>query len=106
MFLIDHHRLNSVAGPCIAMLLPRVLTLLFGPSRSLDANLSPYPQPRPEQELANGLRYYIQPHSSPMHHASLRLVVKVGSFVEEDHEQGASHLYCVHTSVGLGHQGC
>ena len=42
--------------------------------------------------LANGLRYYIRTNERPSARAELRLVVKVGSVVEDDDQRGVAHL--------------
>jgi len=43
-------------------------------------------------ELANGLRYYIRENHKPENRAELRLVVDVGSIVEDDDQQGLAHF--------------
>src|SRR5438067_6675537 len=42
--------------------------------------------------LPNGLRYYIQRNGKPEHRLELRLVVKAGSVLEDDDQQGLAHL--------------
>ncbi|MCJ7627907.1 MAG: insulinase family protein, partial [Longimicrobiales bacterium] len=42
--------------------------------------------------LDNGLRYYIRANGRPENRAELRLVVNVGSVVEDDDQQGLAHL--------------
>ena len=42
--------------------------------------------------LSNGLRYYIRPSKKPEKRAELRLVVKAGSILEEDDQQGLAHF--------------
>lgn len=42
--------------------------------------------------LSNGLRYYIQENDQPANRAELRLVVNVGSIVEDDDQQGLAHF--------------
>ena len=42
--------------------------------------------------LANGLRYYIRTNERPAARAELRLVVKVGSVVEEEDQRGLAHV--------------
>lgn len=37
-------------------------------------------------------RYYVRPVSKPSKRASVALVVKIGSVVEEDDEQGVAHI--------------
>jgi zinc protease len=43
-------------------------------------------------KFANGLRYYIRPNKKPEKRAELRLVVKAGSILEDDDQQGMAHL--------------
>ena len=42
--------------------------------------------------LANGLSYYVLANKKPEHRAELRLVVKAGSILEEDDQQGLAHF--------------
>ncbi|MCH8619701.1 M16 family metallopeptidase [Undibacterium sp. TS12] len=42
--------------------------------------------------LANGLRYYIQKNDTPRKKVELRLVVKAGSVLEDDDQQGLAHF--------------
>ncbi len=42
--------------------------------------------------LANGLTYYIKENKKPEKKVELRLVVKVGSIVEDDDQQGLAHM--------------
>ncbi len=42
--------------------------------------------------LPNGLRYYVRPNAKPAHRAELRLVVKAGSVLEDDDQQGLAHF--------------
>ncbi len=43
-------------------------------------------------KLDNGLTYYIEPNQKPSDRVALRLVVKVGSVVEDDDQLGLAHL--------------
>jgi len=43
-------------------------------------------------KLDNGLKYYIRVNKRPENRAELRLVVNVGSVLEEDNEQGLAHF--------------
>ena len=43
----------------------------------------------------NGLKYYIKTNAKPEHRAELRLVVKAGSVLERDDQQGLAH-FCEH----------
>ncbi len=42
--------------------------------------------------LANGLKYYIRPNERPLDRAELRLMVKAGSILEDDDQQGLAHF--------------
>src|SRR5579859_7501364 len=42
--------------------------------------------------LPNGLRYYVRANAKPSHRAELRLVVKAGSVLEDDDQQGLAHF--------------
>ena len=42
--------------------------------------------------LPNGLRYYVRANTKPEHRAELRLVVKAGSVLEDDDQQGLAHF--------------
>ncbi len=46
-------------------------------------------------KLPNGVTYYIRENHKPEKQASFRLIVKAGSILEEDYEQGIAHL-CEH----------
>src|SRR6266550_1997042 len=43
-------------------------------------------------KFANGLRYYIRNNNKPEKRAELRLVVKAGSVLEDDDQQGLAHF--------------
>jgi zinc protease len=43
-------------------------------------------------KLPNGLRYYLRTNSRPEKRAELRLVVKAGSVLEDDNQQGLAHF--------------
>ncbi len=42
--------------------------------------------------LPNGLRYYVRGNAKPAHRAELRLVVKAGSVLEDEDQQGLAHF--------------
>src|SRR6516165_11925502 len=42
--------------------------------------------------LPNGLRFYVRANAKPAHRAELRLVVKAGSVLEDDDQQGLAHF--------------
>src|SRR5215468_1022839 len=43
-------------------------------------------------KLPNGLRYYVRANNRPEKRAELRLVVKAGSVLEDDDQQGLAHF--------------
>ncbi|KQV40234.1 pitrilysin family protein [Massilia sp. Root335] len=43
-------------------------------------------------KLANGLTWYVQRNGKPEHRVELRLVVKAGSVLEDDDQQGLAHM--------------
>ena len=43
-------------------------------------------------QLPNGLRYFVRANQRPEKRAQLRLVVKAGSVLEKDDQQGLAHL--------------
>src|SRR3954471_2148516 len=43
-------------------------------------------------KLANGLTYYVQKNAKPEHKLELRLVVKAGSILEDEDQQGLAHF--------------
>src|ERR1700694_4475666 len=43
-------------------------------------------------KFVNGMRYYIRNNKKPENRAELRLVVKAGSILEDDDQQGLGHL--------------
>jgi len=43
-------------------------------------------------KLANGMTYYIKKNGKPEKHVELRLVVKAGSILEDDDQQGLAHF--------------
>src|ERR1043165_560134 len=43
-------------------------------------------------KLANGLQYYVRANRKPEKRAELRLVVKAGSVLEDDDQQGLAHF--------------
>ena len=74
-----------------------LLALIFSLPLSANAQI-PMGSPLPMDpdvtvgELENGLRYYIRQNSQPENRAELRLVVNVGSVLEEDTQLGLAHL--------------
>lgn len=74
-----------------------IVILLFLPACAAMAQLNPTdPLPiAPEirkGKLSNGLTYYIKKNSRPEKKVELRLVVKAGSILEDDDQQGLAHF--------------
>ena len=81
---------HFVRHACLAVVL---LTQSFvaGAASKLDAPLPVGPQVK-VGKLANGLTYYIQKNTRPERKLELRLVVKAGSILEDDDQQGLAHF--------------
>ena len=43
-------------------------------------------------KLENGLTYYIRENQNPKDKAYIKMVIKAGSVMEEEHQQGLAHL--------------
>ncbi len=56
------------------------------------AALLPFDQKVSTGKLSNGLTYYIRENKKPEKKVELRLVVKVGSIMEDDDQQGLAHM--------------
>ena len=41
--------------------------------------------------LSNGVTYYVKENREPLNRAQLRLAIRAGSILEEEHEQGLAH---------------
>ncbi|MBS1682093.1 MAG: insulinase family protein [Bacteroidetes bacterium] len=76
--------------------LPLVLGLLFFVTASFaqlnTANKIPVAPEIKIGKFANGLTYYIRKNSKPEKKVELRLVVKAGSILEDDDQQGLAHF--------------
>lgn len=69
-----------------------LLTLATGVyAQSLEEGLPLNPDVKYGQ-LPNGLTYYVQPNQKPENRAELRLVIKAGSILETDAQQGLAHF--------------
>jgi zinc protease len=88
--------LPAVVAAFLFLLQPLVLTQAPPPPSSI-ATLSPS-DPMPvdaaisQGQLPNGLRYYVRSNKKPEKRAELRLVVKAGSILEDDDQQGLAHV--------------
>jgi len=70
-------------------------TVLLGAQKAPDMNLNdrlPMDSALVTGVLKNGLRYYIRANAEPRKRAELRLVVKAGSILEDDDQQGLAHF--------------
>ena len=83
-------RLNFFRHACIALLTAASLGIAHAALNLAD------PVPKSPQvitgTLDNGLTYYIQRNARPEKRLELRLVVKAGSVVEDDDQQGLAHF--------------
>ena len=75
----------TVLAAALATLLPAAAAV------DLNARVPVGPQVK-VGKLANGLTYYIQKNGKPEHRVELRLVVKAGSVLEDDDQQGLAHM--------------
>ncbi|WP_440677434.1 M16 family metallopeptidase [Candidatus Pelagibacter sp. HIMB1587] len=66
------------------------LILLISPVKS--ENIFPLDPAINYGKLENGLTYYIKENTTPENKVSMRLYVKTGSIMEEDHQKGLAHL--------------
>ncbi|GAB3417990.1 insulinase family protein [Massilia agilis] len=81
---------NFIPRACLATLLCAV-ALGVGAAPDPDAPIPVGPQVK-VGKLANGLTYYIMRNARPEHKLELRLVVKAGSVLEDDDQQGLAHF--------------
>jgi zinc protease len=77
----------TVLAAALATLLPAAASAAV----DLNAPIPVGPQVK-VGKLANGLTYYIQRNGKPEHRVELRLVVKAGSVLEDDDQQGLAHM--------------
>lgn len=85
--------------PAARLLLPLVLLLAAGACHGGSGPAGPAPDARLPDDttvirgrLWNGLRYYVRPNREPRARAELRLVVDVGSVLEDDDQRGLAHF--------------
>jgi zinc protease len=81
----------------ITLLTAILLALPFAPSLALSSPLDlnaalPVAPQLKVGKLPNGLTYYIQKNAKPEHKLELRLVVKAGSILEDEDQQGLAHF--------------
>jgi len=71
-------------------------SFLTSPSQLARAQALSDPMPVDPQitigKFGNGMRYYVRANKKPEKRAELRLVVKAGSILEDDDQQGLAHL--------------
>ncbi|MFN4976769.1 MAG: M16 family metallopeptidase, partial [Bacteroidota bacterium] len=75
----------------VFLLFTLILTLPSFSQLDLNAGLPTDPK-LSMGKLSNGLTYYIRENRKPEKKVELRLVVKVGSIVEDDDQQGLAHM--------------
>jgi zinc protease len=78
----------------LVALLALALTTNFASFAQEDLSKTPLPMdPRVKTGvLPNGLKYYIMKNAEPKNRAQLRLMVKAGSVLENDEQQGLAHF--------------
>ena len=78
---------------CLAavFLFQPLLASVAGAAIQLDAPIPVGPQVK-VGKLSNGLRYYIQKNARPERRLELRLVIKAGSILEDEDQQGLAHF--------------
>ncbi|MFC5510509.1 M16 family metallopeptidase [Massilia jejuensis] len=81
--------LRLVRNACLAAVL--LAHSFAAAALKLDAPIPVGPQVK-VGKLANGLTYYIQKNALPERRLELRLVVKAGSILEDDDQQGLAHF--------------
>jgi zinc protease len=82
---------NFVKTACLAALLAAHALTAHAAALRLDAPVPVGPRVK-VGKLANGLTYYIQKNTRPEQKLELRLVVKAGSILEDDDQQGLAHF--------------
>src|SRR6516164_7173889 len=76
-------------------LLVLILTIAVGLSAAPQADLNQRIPVEPAitiGHLQNGVQYYVRTNTKPEKRAELRLVVKAGSVLEDDNQQGLAHF--------------
>jgi zinc protease len=87
----------ALVAACLFLLPPSLAGQAPPPLPSAIAALGPS-DPMPvdaaisQGQLPNGLRYYVRSNKKPEKRAELRLVVKAGSTLEDDDQQGLAHF--------------
>lgn len=81
------------AGVCFGMLAAGLESALASSAEIHDkSDAIMFPQDVVEGVLPNGLRYLLFPNRIPAHTAEFRLVMKVGSVLENDNQRGVAHF--------------
>ena len=78
----------------LVALLIVIATLSAAPAQTPSSLSDPIPVDRQIAigTLPNGIKYYVRANSRPEKRAELRLVVKAGSVLEDDEQQGLAHF--------------
>ncbi|MEN3274578.1 MAG: zinc protease [Massilia sp.] len=85
------HFLRSAVLAVILLAQPFIAGAAPASALKLDAPIPVGPQVK-VGKLANGLTYYIQKNARPERRLELRLVVKAGSILEDEDQQGLAHF--------------
>lgn len=82
---------NVIAGKILSLLMMLSITNVAVSQEKLDTKLPLDPNVK-VGKLSNGLTYYIRKNVKPEKKVELRLVVNVGSILEDDDQQGLAHF--------------
>ena len=83
-------RAAALAGTLVAVLLALTATEVAWAQDP--ANDLPFDPAVRRGSLSNGLVYYVRANAEPPNRAQLRLVVRAGSVLEQEHERGLAHF--------------
>lgn len=87
--------LTALVGGQIAVAQPVAKKTVAKPSAKATTNFNqpiPFDSDTKVGKLPNGLTYYIRKNAEPKNRAELRLVVRAGSVLETDEQQGLAHF--------------
>jgi zinc protease len=96
--LLPHHRLECALKELRNRFFPMTFLLLcavlaFAQQKEIRlSDALPVDTQITTGTFSNGLRYFIRYNKKPEHRAELRLVVKAGSVLEDDNQQGLAHF--------------
>ena len=77
---------------CIALLVALLFSVSCASTKASDSQSLPTDPAVLSGKLENGMSYFIQRNTEPANRIMLRLVIRAGSNMEEDDQQGVAHL--------------